>query len=628
MRRKIIIASIAGGLALVAGLVLLAVRQGALAPAASYAVIYEKGSENLFLALPEGNFQLAGKGSDQQVFSDDGKYFYYDTVAAGADDDAVYDLYLMHLKQSRSREQGGEKVAQGIRGAWSVSSGGRYAVWIESKGNVLQLYDAAQETAQELASGVEALYAAPGYDVFFFSKANGELFRCNIKQGQRPERMAGDVKNVQFFSGGSPEAPQVIAYYLQQAGESLDLYALGQTGGAVLVAQAPARVFFEDYTPGGNLYFLKQGQAGAASVTVEDPAKESDAAMQEPKKQSTGGGRISKWLSGVFGINANYEKEKAAYDKKLERDAVRAAASDALNHLPQNGGVLDCYVYDGESAKLLASGVRENGVAVRRTEGRPAVLYEKQHAEDDAGETAVIALDSLVASYRSGGVSAVRDAIYALTDSGAQSLGYTLAMMTATGPSEVAMGLGFGGSAGWEAIFLPGRETMLYLERDVEGGRYSFYSYDMTDYGLSERRQVDVNVEAVTPMQGGVYYSKQESDVKGLSLYYDAPEGGAGRALLHAGAFVRMHDAVLSMGGKDGDILYFVRGTQADELDAGVQPASIHAGAEHEGVAYACWLNKWEAGAGELRLFHQNAKGKHAEPKTLDNGVTAIRVVK
>jgi hypothetical protein len=206
-----------------------------------------------------------------------------------------------------------------------------------------------------------------------------------------------------------------------------------------------------------------------------------------------------------------------------------------------------------------------------------------------------------------------------LAGSGGETVGYAVAMMAPSGPSEVPIGLEFGGKAGWEALFLPGTETMLYQERDVEGGLYVLYSYELTDYGLSERKKIDLDTDGMVPAAGGVYYSKKEADAKGSALYYCAPDGQTGRVLRGAGAFVPAGEALLAFSG--ADTLHCVSGTSAKQLDSGVHLEGVHAGASH-----VCYLTGWEAGAGTLRLAELKAKGS-ASAKTLDVGVTAIRAV-
>ena len=622
MRRKLIIAAGAGALALTAGLVLLLTRWGNLGPAPKFAVIYEKGSQNFFVALPEGSFPLRANESPRQVFA--GQYLYYDAVTSSGTD-----IYLMNMRDSRSRKEGGEVVAQSVSGEWTVSADGRRAAWVTSRGSVLQSFDAQRATTTELASGVDALYAAPGQDLFFFTKAEGELFRCNLKLGQRPERMAGNVLDVQFFGGQAQAAKnsagQPVVYYLlptavsavAPAGEAFDLYALGQEGGAVLVAQNPVKALFESYEPGGNLYFLK---GGSGALTIDDPQAESDAAMREPQRPA-GGGRISKWLANALGANTVYGREKAAYDDKLERDAVRAVAAETLETLPGSGIPLDCWVYDGVSARLLARGVREDRIALLRSLGRPAMLYEKWRGEEGGDVETAISLDFLVEAYRAGGASAVGEALQGLTGGDTGAAGYALAMMAPDGPSEVTLGLDFGGGAGWKAWFLPGGETMLYQARDVEGGLYALYSYEMTDYGLSERSVVDLDTDGVTPAGGGVYYSKREADAKGVALYYYTPDGRTQRVMRGAGTFFPAGDFLLSFDGADK--LFRVSGTSSKQLDGGVRLEGVRTGGSH-----ACWFTQWEAGTGTLRLADLGAKGSGVAARTLDTGVTAIRVVK
>jgi len=612
MRKKVILAAVAGVLVLAAGLVLLFSRCGNLGPAPRYAVIYEKGSRNLCVALPEGSFPLQAQESPRQVFA--GQYLYYDAVT-----DEGTDIYRMNLRDSRSRKEGGEAVARGVRGAWAVSADGRYAAWIEAKGSVLRRCDAQKGTAEELAFGVDALYAAPGDDTCFFTKAEGELFRCNLKLGQRPERMAGGVRDVRLFSGQVQGRQQCVAWYLQAAGEAHDLYALAQDGGPVLVAQAPVSVLFDSYEMGGNLYFLKRGQGAAGPVAVDDPQAEADAAMREPQRIGAGGGLLGGLLSDVLGSGL-YQREKAAWDKKVERDLVRAALTEALEGLPTGEVPMDCYVYDGAGARLLARGVRKDRIALLRPLGRPAVLYEQQRGGEGGAPGVTVALDSLVAAWRAGGADALREALADFAGGGAEAAGYALAMMAPAGPCEVPLGLDFGGNAGWRALFLPDRETMLYQERDVEGGLYTLYAWEMTEYGLSERIVVDLDAQDMTPAAGGVYYTKKEADAKGSALYYYAADGRTGRVLRVAGAFFPAGKYLLAF--DSADTLYCASGTSIRKLDSGVRLEGVRAGGSH-----VCCLTGWEAGAGTLRLFDMGTRGKNAAAKTLDTGVTAIRAV-
>ncbi|MDR2688084.1 MAG: hypothetical protein LBB75_10050, partial [Oscillospiraceae bacterium] len=567
----------------------------------------------------EGSFPLHAEESPRQAFA--GQYLYYDIVTDEGDAaSGGAEIYRMDLRDSRSRKEGGSLLAQGARREWMASSDGRYAVWVEARGSVLRCCDAQRDAVTELASGVGELYVAAGQEAFFFTKAQGELFRCNLRLGQRPERVASGVRGARFFGGEAQGRPQAMIYYLLPAGEAYDLYALAQEGGAVLVAQAPARALFDHYELGGNLYFLKRGDGITGGLAIDDPQRESDAAMRQPQKPPSSG-VVTNWLADVLGANEAYRREKAAWDKKVERDKVRAAAREALEGLPESEVPLDCYVYDGASARLLARGVREDRIGLLRPFGRPAMLYEKQRAGEGSGGEVAVPLDDLVAAYRSGGVSAMREALYTLAGGGGESAGYALAMMAPAGPNEVPMGLGFGGNAGWKAAFLPGSETMFYQERDVEGGLYALYSYELTDYGLSERKVIDLGVDDVTVVPGGVYYRKREADAKGSALYYRALDGRSGRVMQNAEAFVPAGDVLLAFDGADA--LWRVRGMEAGKFDAGVRLEGLRSNGSQ-----AYYLANWEAGAGELRLFDLNAKGKNAAAKVLDTGATAIRVVK
>jgi hypothetical protein len=131
---------------------------------------------------------------------------------------------------------------------------------------------------------------------------------------------------------------------------------------------------------------------------------------------------------------------------------------------------------------------------------------------------------------------------------------------------------------------------------------------------------IDLGVDDVTIVPGGVYYRKQEAGAKGSALYCRALDGRAGRVMQNAQAVFPAGEALLAFGGTD--TLYCVSGTTAKRLDSGVRLEGVHAGASH-----VCYLTGWEAGAGTLRLSDLRVKGSNAAAKTLDTGVTAIRAV-
>ncbi|MDR0531991.1 MAG: hypothetical protein LBG83_08005 [Oscillospiraceae bacterium] len=607
LKPKGIAAIAAGALALAAVVIFLILRGGTGAQADDFAVLYAKGSQNIYLATPDGQFALRAKETRQQWFSPDGAYLYYDAVT---DDSEGSTIYLCLLGQSDSRKEGGKAIAKGA-GNWAAAGG--YAVYVEGKARRLQCYNAARETTQELASGLEELYAACGQSAFFFTKREGDeavLFRCVM--GQRPERMAANVEDLHFFA----DETQAMLWYqsLSPAGAPA-LYAMGATGGAALITEEPVKVFFEDYRLGGNLYFLKRGQtAQPLTVTVEDRQQESDAALKKPEESDylvTFFGRFGRRLFGDGG----YSTALAQYNEKLERDKVRASVKAALEELPDGFTAMDCCVYDGVSERLLATGISESGLAAMRPMDRPAAVFKRERM-DESDPTRTVALDVLVTIYRNGGDQAVREALTALmTREGTEDLSYSLAMLQGDDkPSEVPLEQSFGQNE-FYVLFPPGQERMLYLDRGAAGANGALYSYDLMNYGVSERRLADTDVTDILLSDDVLYYRKQSPDKHStLSAYID---GKTVRLMNNADAYFVGRDGMafaICNVKDDAGTLYAMAPDGKNQpilLAEQVRVGSAKAG------GHAAWLAHWREGSGELQTGRKAAK-------TLDVGVTEI----
>ena len=591
------LAAAAGGILLAALLLVLLLRGGA-----SHAVVYAKGSQNLFLAASKGQFALKKGESDAQWFSEDGKRLFYD--AGGS-------LYLCEVKKSASLKMGGERLAEGIT-QWAAAD--QFLVFIEQKGKRLHCYDIRRKTTEALASGAETLYAANGQSTFFFTKKEGEdevLFRCEM--GRQPERMTGAVKDIHLFA----DAEQMQLLYLAELPTGAQsLYSVEATGAVALIADDVAEVFWEAYEPGGNLYFLKRGQRQAAvSIVVDDPQEEADAEMKEPVKSD-----ISRFpiLGRLLG-DGGYSDAVAEYNKKKERDQARAVVQEILQDLPGASGGLDCYVHnsgDGGAPQLLANDVRrtENGAdaAALRADGYPAMVYKKEFFETTNAESRHIGLNELTAALREGGNEAVREALAALLDEeGTDDLGYTLAMLQGDAPAEVPMEQGFGRGE-FRAGFVRGTDELVYLERSADEETEAMYAYTLTGNGVSERKFVSTYVTDILPADGGVYYRKNSELMR-----YRAGENT--QILQNAAAYFEGADGTLyAMGGvRDDEGALYAQKANAQRLLA--EDVKLGSAAASQRGAYAAWLAGWSEGTGALYIKNG---------KRLDTGVTAIILVR
>ena len=605
-KHKLIIAIAAAAVVLAAGLVvaLVLLRPGG----ERFAVVYARGSRNLYVAVPEGTFSLRAQESRQQIFGGGGRYLLFDSVTEHG-----LNLYACLLRDASSRRMGGTRIAEDIAEYWAVSASGRQVVFVQRSGRRLFVHDIGSQTAQELADQVQALYAAPGQNVFFFTKREGDasvLFRAQV--GRQPERMTGTVTQTRFFY----DEQQAIVFYT--AGGSL--FALAQSGGPVLVAENPAQVLFEAYEAGGNLYFLKETQPGQGlAFVLDDPYAQSDAAMTEPQAPERPGG-LTGWLTDFFGAGETaYQREREAWNARQRREQTRSMARRVLEDIPMAAALMELYVYDGTGTQRLAEGISPEGIVALRPRGRAAALFGKQQVTAEGQAT--ITLEALQGHYSQGGEEAVREYLYAIAGGSQEFAGWSIAMMTERGANEIPLDRAFGGGAEWSANFLQAPDSMLYLENNVEGAQFALFVYDLMEFGLSERRFLAAEVTEAAVGAMGMYFRRQEIGGTRGALYFYHSGAQAQRVLNNVGAFFFTPDRatllVLSDIREDSGTLHASVNQAARPIGQNVRIGSVRAGHSHTG-----FIANWQEGAGELWVSDLNRPARK-----LHNGVTEILAV-
>ncbi|MDR3313478.1 MAG: hypothetical protein LBS96_03365 [Oscillospiraceae bacterium] len=580
-------------------------------PGSDTAVIYSKGGQQLFLQTERETVALRAKESKRQVFSDAGGVLFYDAVT-----EEGTALYVCDLENAKARKEGGALVSKAVDALWATDATGRYAVFCEGKR--LLCYDREQGESHELTTGIETLYAAPGLPAVLFTKMEGQqrlLFRC--AWGQQPERVAVGLQEAHFYAGG---AEALLLYLARATDGTVTLEALGMRGGVREIAQNPVEVLFEQYTVGGNLYYLEKGQETAGvSVVLEDPLQSADAQLQEPRREDYWNGLLSSYLG-----DRAYEQAVREYAAKLERDELRAGIKRALQVLPNQVSRQDCYVYDGMEARKLASGVAKESLVCAREQGRPALSYEKTNVVAQTG-TRTVTLSEMLLLWHEGGETAVAAHLSKLASLSTESAGLHLAQMAASGATEMQLAQDLRETARTYA-FPPGCELLLCREKDTVGEKENLYAYDLTEYGISERRLVDSGVTDLlpVPVAGGVpgaYYSKQEAGAEQISLYFY--EGTQPKKLVpgvNGYFYAQGQTLLLAISGVQDQqcTLWLCRGGAAWKTADGVQMGSIHTA-----DARAYYIAQPTNGSGSLYACQHGQK-----PRLLDTEVTEIVAVR
>jgi hypothetical protein len=437
-----------------------------------------------------------------------------------------------------------------------------------------------------------------------------------------PERMTGAAEDIRFFYYEN----QSKIFYFSPQGE---LFALAHNGGPSLIVENPVLVLFEVYELGGNLYILQNSAEMNTSVSIElrDPHAATDAIMREPRPPQQGGGSgIGGWIAGIIGSGgreeAEYRRQRDAWNAKIARDDVREAAHEALSNLPSGLAQMELHVYNGVSVERLAAGVAREGIVSVRVHGRPAALFDKMRVVAHGAQREVT-LEVLQGHFEHNGTEAVREYISTMVAEHTESDGWRLVMMTATGPNEIPMGRTFATGADWKANFLQTPDAMLYLENNVAGSSFSMHVYELMDYGLSDRRFLGSGVTGAVIGRAGVYFLRQETVGQRTTTLYFYHGGQRGERMLgNVEAFffapgdrtlLVLHDVTDGIGMLSACTMEVARRVAQD-----VRFDSVRAGR-----SYAGYLANWQEGKGQLWLTNMNNR----PAIMVDAGVTEILAV-
>lgn len=287
------------------------------------------------------------------------------------------------------------------------------------------------------------------------------------------------------------------------------LYKQTKTANAQLVAEGVASVRFDQYAPGGPLYYLcPSAEQLRWTDLIEDDKKEADAALQEPKITDFIGGVLDSLLNfSEYGSGA-YHTALTEYNEKLKRDKIREELS-ALDAVALFGGArYDCYAFTGTNSLLLAEGLHSDSLYAASTTSPAIVSYAYSLSKKDRLRLSALD-DEWIAQAQEEGWEAL------LTKLAQQALIPTLTLTTVNEGKPVSSALE---QEPQEAAFAFSEDgAHLYMLEEMErGGTLTRAAVSAT--GLTDKTKIDTNVSRYVIAKDTVYYLKG-SNVQSGTLY-------------------------------------------------------------------------------------------------------------
>lgn len=455
------------------------------------------------------SFPVSGDSYVKQTAT--GDFLLYPSNLRKAADGSVssYDLYAA---STRGREAGkGFLVAESVFGEYKESADGKSIAYLrgqQSDTGTLCTYQLEQRKETVIDANVTSFErCCTKDDPLYYLRLDGSTRTLCVYTGTEKAELDREVTEFHLY----PTETAWELFYLkkpEQDGTS-SLYKKGTGGNAQLVAEGVSRVRFDQYVPGGPLYYLcPSAQQISWTDLIEDDKKNADAALQEPKLSDFVGGVLDSLLNfSDYGAGA-YHTALTEYNEKLKRDKIREELS-SLNTEGMLGTSYDCYAFIGTSSILLAENLRTDSLYAA-SPASPAIV-SRSYTLKKEGRPKLSTLDEeLLAQAEADGWESflTKLAQTAMADP-------TLTFTTVADGKNVTFSMENYPQKGSFAFSDDG--THLYILEEMEAGG-TLCRAAISQSGLTEKTVVDTNVSRYAVAKDTAYYLKG-SNVQSGTLY-------------------------------------------------------------------------------------------------------------
>jgi hypothetical protein len=528
--RRPIFAAVLGGVGLLCLLwIVIAILHGekpSTAPGSERMTVFTRGETALAATNRYGEISLKGIPA-QAYFTDDGAYLFYDAEVNG-----TMNLYRLSISSKKSRKAGGELILRNVTKGWIASADGAYVYFVR-QGSV-RLWRAADSTDTQIQSGGQMYGESGSKAIFLTAKSGGGVQRIQrIHPGQEPQEIAAQAAIVSFHS----QPVQELLLKVPNADTTQSLQIVTADGAPTTIAAAVTEIA-DNYTPGGNLYYLSS--IVPATDTTETPAaetedestdtpgskyytdsyKEADARIKKPNRTDYPNGWLTSWGGDLL-----YENDMKSYRAKERRDSARQAVEVILSDPTSvTTAASELCVWTGKmSYKLTENILSLQFLNAYTLNGSPAIVYHKYLLERTEQDKPSV--EELAALLESGGQEAVRERILGVKSDPAD-LGMWLLRIVNGSPVEVAL-QEKSETGEWSFAFINGGNTLLALQTNADKTTSSLYASAVTETAMEP--SVLLNAAVRTDnwsglTTDGLYYKSSEDDGTQALYWYNGLE--------------------------------------------------------------------------------------------------------
>ncbi len=354
-------------------------------------VVGSKSAQNTVTAVYKREGKSVVRIAGQELVIDDttaddfacdkehGRVFYRVNSASS---DSLYDLCYVELKKGEITAP--RIIDYGVEKDYGVSNGKVYYRKFNRSIGADDgcVCDPGDKKISTFAENVSTVYTLDGASEIYFIKMHGDTRVLYRFDGEQPTEAARNVVGVYTYNG--VDKPHIIFEKKSQTvNGATEIYIAEAGGQPALICDNAVSVMYDNYRPGGNLYYFTSSDESVSwSYVISDNYEESDKSVTRPRRTD---------FFSFFGVSADYNKALREYQDKLIRDEIRAALNECVANGDFSVPAFTAFAYTPNGVLKVADDVDPTRVYSVAANGEPKIIFESMKVL--SGETA---MDTLV----------------------------------------------------------------------------------------------------------------------------------------------------------------------------------------------------------------------------------------
>ena len=467
-------------------------------------VVGSKSAQNTVTAVYKREGKSVVRIAGQELVIDDttaddfacdkehGRVFYRVNSASS---DSLYDLCYVELKKGEITAP--RIIDYGVEKDYGVSNGKVYYRKFNRSIGADDgcVCDPGDKKISTFAENVSTVYTLDGASEIYFIKMHGDTRVLYRFDGEQPTEAARNVVGVYTYNG--VDKPHIIFEKKSQTvNGATEIYIAEAGGQPALICDNAVSVMYDNYRPGGNLYYFTSSDESVSwSYVISDNYEESDKSVTRPRRTD---------FFSFFGVSADYNKALREYQDKLIRDEIRAALNECVANGDFSVPAFTAFAYTPNGVLKVADDVDPTRVYSVAANGEPKIIFESMKVL--SGETA---MDTLVdIAQRSNMSEVIKYAKSIVTDSVVSD---GMAVASNIGGSPVSHPLAGYDKSKTLFSFSEDGSRIFALVRDNAGERLSLFTNSIDPSGApSSEVGVDTGISSYRFTEDSVVYLKSD----------------------------------------------------------------------------------------------------------------------